>query len=654
MMATASEPDSGPTTLTATFIGNEAFAITDGATTLYTDFPYESGAFGYMQYDFAAVPKDERSLCLITHAHRDHFAPELVAKVGCRVVVSGNGAAALPAGISMAPAPHISWGAIEIDSVETPHGDVDHHSYLVAWGGVRLYFTGDTDSAEALLAERSLDAAFVSPRLLKAVAESGKRIDARRVIVYHHRADESVPEVLDRVVPRQGDKIRIAARTPSLSVEVPIDELLARRQEAMRRLSDGILLIAAKPFDFAGDQLYLPAFQQDPTFFYFTGLAVAPGAVLALDAPRERAILFAPARLPRYDAMLSWVRIPAGAESAARFAATEVLDRKELGPYLARRQEETPGLILYAPGIAEGPPGFPLDAALDDPAAAWNHALAELWPAGRVRNADSAVGEMRAIKSDAEIATLRRVGASSAAALKAGLAALAPGKPQREAEAAVVSACIAAGAEGHSFWPWVMAGENGAFPKPFESLVDYRHLNRRMAAGEVARVDVGCDVDHYKGDVGRTAPVSGRFDAGQRETWELLLAAYRAGLSRLHDGVRRDDVFAASLAEVRKRQPSLKTPLGRRAAEVLLGADGLRWWGIHGVGLEGAEGAPETLRAGMVVAFEPILVVEGKGFYLEDMILVTRDGHEVLTKGLPYSAEELERAVRGTNSPKHP
>jgi len=174
---------------------------------------------------------------------------------------------------------------------------------------------------------------------------------------------------------------------------------------------------------------------------------------------------------------------------------------------------------------------------------------------------------------------------------------------------------------------------------------DYRHLNRVMKAGEVARVDVGCDMDHYKGDVGRTAPVSGRFDAGQRETWELLVAAYRAGLAVFRDGVTRDAVFAASLAEVRRRQPGMKTPLGKKAAEVLLGKDGLQWWEIHGVGLDTAEGLPEVLRAGMTVDFEPIFSVEGQGFYLEDMILVTPMGHEILTPGLPYSADEIEAAV---------
>jgi Xaa-Pro aminopeptidase len=196
-----------------------------------------------------------------------------------------------------------------------------------------------------------------------------------------------------------------------------------------------------------------------------------------------------------------------------------------------------------------------------------------------------------------------------------------------------------------------MAGPTSAFPAPFESLADYRHLNRAMQAGEVVRVDVGCDVDHYLGDVGRTVPVSGRFDAGQRETWELLVAAYRAGLRQFRDGARRDDVFAASLAEVRRRQPALSTPLGRKAAEVLTGTDGFRHWQIHGVGLEAAEGMPESLAAGMVLAFEPIFSVEGQGFYLEDMVLVTKDGHEILTPGLPYSADEIERATRRRGQP---
>ncbi len=448
---------------------------------------------------------------------------------------------------------------------------------------------------------------------------------------------------LRRALP--GAALALAVLAPLSGAELPVSEFRARRADAMRRMPDGILLLPSAAFVFSTDQLLLPGFQQRPNFFYFTGLASAAGAVLAIDGSEKETWLFVPGRLPGIGGMLRSALVAPGEKTAAALGIEHVVDRKELPAFLNRRQEASPGLLLYAAGAADAH-GFPLDIALDDPQAAWNHALQELWPEKQLRSADAVLTQMRLVKSPAEIEVMRHVGKTSVAALRAGLSALRPGHPQREAEAAVVSGCIDAGAEGPSFWPWVMTGPNSAFPTPFESLVDYRHLDRAMRPGEVARVDVGCDADHYKGDVGRTAPVSGRFDAGQRETWELLIAAYRAGLALFKHGARRDDVFAASLTEVRRRQPALATPLGRNAAKVLLGEEGFQFWGIHGVGLESAEGAPETLRAGMVVAFEPIFSVDGQGFYLEDMLLVTKDGYEILTAGLPYSADEIERATR--------
>jgi len=439
--------------------------------------------------------------------------------------------------------------------------------------------------------------------------------------------------------------VGFGASFPGRAADPPPSEFRARRAEAMRRMPDGILLLPSATFTFPSDQLFLHGFQQRPNFYYFTGLSSASGAVLAIDGASKESWLFVPKEMPGLlGAMLERPRIEPGPKTAASLGLDRVVDRKELPAFLTRRQD-APGLRLYTAGLADAH-GFPLDIALDDPQAAWNHALAELWPTDGLKSADPILLQMRLVKSPAEIDVLRHVGKTSATALRAGLAALRPGRSQREAEGDVVCACLDAGAEGPSFWPWVMTGPASAFPAPFESLVDYRHLSRAMRAGEVARVDVGCDADHYKGDVGRTAPVSGRFDAGQRETWELLIAAYRSGLASIKNGVKTADVFAASLAEVRKRQPALATPLGRKAAEVLLAKEGLQFWGIHGVGLEAGEGSPETLSTGMVVAFEPIFSVEGQGFYLEDMVLVTRDGHEILTPGLPYSAEEIERATR--------
>jgi Xaa-Pro aminopeptidase len=167
-----------------------------------------------------------------------------------------------------------------------------------------------------------------------------------------------------------------------------------------------------------------------------------------------------------------------------------------------------------------------------------------------------------------------------------------------------------------------------------------------MQSRELVRVFDGCQLDHYMGDVGRTAPVSGHFNDGQREAWDLFIAGYRAGLPRIRDGVTARSVYDAALAAIRERQPSLKTAIGKRAAETLLGPHGLDAWELHGVGLDDAEGLPDTLKAGMTVAYELMFAVDGDGFYLEDMVLVEAGGPRVLTSGLPYTATEIEAAMR--------
>src|SRR5262249_1997056 len=72
--------------LTFQFIGNMAFSISDHKTTLYSDFPYESGAFGYMKYDLKSLKISDNGVSLITHAHRDHWAKELFQPLKLKVI----------------------------------------------------------------------------------------------------------------------------------------------------------------------------------------------------------------------------------------------------------------------------------------------------------------------------------------------------------------------------------------------------------------------------------------------------------------------------------------------------------------------------------------------------------------------------------------
>jgi Xaa-Pro aminopeptidase len=183
----------------------------------------------------------------------------------------------------------------------------------------------------------------------------------------------------------------------------------------------------------------------------------------------------------------------------------------------------------------------------------------------------------------------------------------------------------------------------------------YTQLDRVMQSGELVRVDIGCAKHGYGADVGRTVPVSGRFTAGQAETWNLLIAAYRVGMAKMKGGVARTDVLAASRAEIARLQGSLTTEQGRRAAQGLLAPDGMADWSIHSVGVDSGESALPILAAGAVVAFEPIFSVDEDAFYLEDMILITETGSEVLSAGLPYTAKEIEAAMsaaRGSRAGK--
>jgi L-ascorbate metabolism protein UlaG (beta-lactamase superfamily) len=200
---------SQPPVLQARFIGNMALAITDGTTTVITDFPYQSGAFGYMTYDASAIRSETAlTIALITHGHDDHWEPALFERTGWKVIGPHEVASAVAADRRLDPRA-LAVPNLRIDPIATPHAGIGHNSYLVTWHGRRLYFSGDTESLDALAAARNLDAAFVSPWLFREALARSRAIDAKRIVIYHHQAGETVPQCTGRCeIPRQGDTLR--------------------------------------------------------------------------------------------------------------------------------------------------------------------------------------------------------------------------------------------------------------------------------------------------------------------------------------------------------------------------------------------------------------------------------------------------------------
>lgn len=199
-----------PPTLEARFIGNMAFAISDGVRTIMTDFPYESGYSAYMTYDSREVRSaTAETLSLITHRHGDHWEPRIFRSTNWQVAGPDEVTQSLPRDRVLLLNASTSFGPVRIESLRTPHSNLQHFSYVVTWHGRRMYFSGDTDDATHLAKLNDLDVAFLSPWLYRAALKT-KTLSAKQVVIYHHELGEVVSECrASCIVPKQGEVLKL-------------------------------------------------------------------------------------------------------------------------------------------------------------------------------------------------------------------------------------------------------------------------------------------------------------------------------------------------------------------------------------------------------------------------------------------------------------
>lgn len=440
--------------------------------------------------------------------------------------------------------------------------------------------------------------------------------------------------------------ILTASNSPSQTPFDPL-EFEARRMAAMAKASDGIVLLRSysglKHWDESG-------FHQDSSFYYFTGLANIHGAILALDGQEKEAWLFVAPRQgsPSGDLHgLDSIYVDPGSQAQTELRIDHVVPWDQFVPFIESRRKNDGKLILYADsagqtgkmyGEASPVPGM---EPLDNTHWAWATMLERHWPEVRIKDGFRILDEVRSVKSAVELARMRQAAVVTSEGFWAGVQAIAPGKTQRQVEGRVLDACLEAGSDGPSLWPWVRSGPYTMGNTLFEALADYRNMDRKMEAGEVVRLDVGCDVGMYKGDFGRTIPVSGHFSEGQRETMELLNGAYLAGVAAMKPGATANDVFSATLNYVKQHQEELKTSLAKEAATDAVRRSGFP---LHGLGVDMAEGVPKVFQAGNVLCYEPLFTAGGQGFFVEDTFVITPTGHDLLNPPLPYSPKDIEEA----------
>jgi Xaa-Pro aminopeptidase len=434
------------------------------------------------------------------------------------------------------------------------------------------------------------------------------------------------------------------------SAQTSIDptEYQARRRAVMEKIPDGIIVLRAfsamKHWDESG-------FHQDASFYYFTGLANLHGAILALDGTQKESWLFVSPRLGSFGSDLhgfdSAFRDP-GSQTEAELKIDHVVLWDQFAAFVESRHKSNSRLVLYADsdgqtGQMSGDPKIPPELGpMENPHLVWSNMLRQKWADIEVKDAFAILDEVRSLKSPAELARMRKAAAVTAEGFWAGAHAIAPGKTQRQVEGAVLDACLQAGSTGPSLWPWVRSGPYALQNTLFEAFLDFDNLDRKLQAGEVVRLDLGCDFQMYKGDFGRTIPVSGHFDEAQRETMELLNGAYLAGVSKMRPGATPQDIYKATISYVDQHQTELKSATAKEAAANFLKQPNTP---LHGLGVDMAEGAPKILQAGNVVCYEPLLTAGNQAFFVEDTFLIVPAGHEILNPALPYSAKDIEAAM---------
>jgi len=381
------------------------------------------------------------------------------------------------------------------------------------------------------------------------------------------------------------------------------DDFSDRRDQLMARHRDGLILVEAHS--------QLPenssnGYREKANFYYLTGLDRL-GSVLVLDAPKRETWLFV-----KDD--------PVQLEGIHHVAPSA-----ELVPFVKGRLKEGVGRLYHSQSASS------------------SSALQRRFEKAQWASVDSTLQEMRWVKSSSELKALKGVARSSTTALRAAMRMTQPGRTQRELETEAIAACVRSGGQGHSSWPRVMSGPYSAETTESAAALDYQFLNRTMQSGEIVSFDIGCARDHYQGNAARSVPVSGEFTDGQRETWDLLVKAFQAARSSIRPGVSADQVAAAYYDVFRSARVASEMARQARLSEIKE-AESTGTPLLYSVGLETKEALQNDLRSGAVVALEARIVLPQSqlGFHLKDMLLITRDGNQLLTAGLPYGADEVE------------
>lgn len=434
---------------------------------------------------------------------------------------------------------------------------------------------------------------------------------------------------------------------------IKMTEFAKRRKQLMQKMGPtGIVILAAAPVSTRSGESDYP-YRQQSDFYYLTGFE-EPEAVAIL-APKSKGgefILFN--RIRNRDEEI-WTGSRAGQTGACKeFGADEAYPIeqliKKLPEFLIGREE-----IHYTLGSNRA-----FDKVLLD---AMNKIR------GKIRSGTQSplafvdltntVHEMRVIKSSTEIALMRKAAKISAAAHIQAMTACRPGMNEYQLEATITYQFQINGARYPAYTPIIGSGINSC-------ILHYVDNNRVIADKSIVLVDAGCEYEYYASDVTRTFPANGRFTAEQRAIYEIVLAAQLAGIKAVRPEAEWCAVQNAiikiitqGLIDLKLLKGNLHDLLEKQAYSKFYMHGAGHWLGldVHDVGRYKSHGKWRRMQPGMVLTVEPgIYIPAGTpgvakqwhniGVRIEDDVLVTATGNEVLSGDAPKMIKDIEAIMK--------
>lgn len=412
-----------------------------------------------------------------------------------------------------------------------------------------------------------------------------------------------------------------------------------RRRNLAERIDGGTIVMWGAGDDRGyGD---VGTFRQSSAFFYLTGVEL-PNAIIVMRPAEGFDALFLPPRNPNVE---RWTgpKFGPGDEAATALGFDEVLSSDPSEIVLDARRRPVPGFegrvqgwlaeeraVLWTeyPAVAS--------ASVLPPTHRFIAELRDRLPSFEVRDLSEHLTAMRLIKSDGEIALMRKAIAASMDGQRAAASAIAPGVGEATVDGAVYATFRAHRAEGLAFPSIVGCGYNA-------TTLHYDQNVGTCIDGELVVVDIGARYGYYCGDLTRTFPVNGRFNDRQRGIYDLVLEAHDRVAEAIKPGIR--------IFDLRKIAYEVMESSDLRDA----GGETLGQYFIHGLGHflgldahdPGSEEAP--LVPGNVITNEPGIYIpdEALGVRIENDFLVTETGAENLSAALPNAAEEIEAMMKG-------